>query len=107
MSVALFEDKDERTGTIWHVTLESQEWGEEQLAEEGLVIVEHSFETADFVRGSGNGPTDWNRAIQTEMGFHIVAAVATLDDCPSVHEVNYEESAPGSVRLSDRSQYLD
>ncbi|WP_081836084.1 bifunctional 2-polyprenyl-6-hydroxyphenol methylase/3-demethylubiquinol 3-O-methyltransferase UbiG [Brevundimonas sp. EAKA] len=72
-SVALFEDKDERTGAVWHITLESQKWWEERLAEEGLAVVDHTFETADFVRGSGNGPADWNAVTHPEMGFHIVA----------------------------------
>lgn len=72
-SVALSEDKEESTGAVWHTTLEHQEWWEERLAKEGRAVVEHAFETANFVRGSGNGPADWNAVTHPEMGFHIVA----------------------------------
>jgi cyclopropane fatty-acyl-phospholipid synthase-like methyltransferase len=71
-SVALFEDRDERTGAVWHVTLEPREWWEAQLAAENLMLVEHDFDTGDFVRGSGNGPHDWDARSAPEMGFHIV-----------------------------------
>jgi 2-polyprenyl-3-methyl-5-hydroxy-6-metoxy-1,4-benzoquinol methylase len=74
-SVATFEDKDEESGAVWHQTVKPREWWIEKLREYGFALIgDHEFETADFVRGSGN-PTahDWNAATNPELGFHVVA----------------------------------
>lgn len=72
-SVATFEDSDPVTGAQYHLTIESKEWWEEILLQHKLKpITNHGFQTEDFVRGSGNGPLDWDIRKNPEMGFHIV-----------------------------------
>lgn len=72
-SVAQFEDRDEATGAIWHVTLKERSWWEEQVKAAGLSVwSDHPFSTVDFPRGSGNGPNDWSADSNSELGFHLV-----------------------------------
>lgn len=72
-SVALFEDSDPITGTVWHVTLQQPEWWRDQMVQAGLEPIKSPFVIADYVRGSGNGDHDWDVAEQPHMGFHITA----------------------------------
>jgi 2-polyprenyl-3-methyl-5-hydroxy-6-metoxy-1,4-benzoquinol methylase len=73
-SVATFPCTDPKTGAVYHVTIQPREWWLAQAAKHGLVPSTVAFTTADFARGSGNGPSwqDWNAQTQPEMGFHLV-----------------------------------
>lgn len=72
-SIATFLDRDERTGVVYHHTVQPQEWWAERFKAVGLMPVDGMLETADFVRGSGN-PTayDWDVRCTPEVGFHMV-----------------------------------
>jgi hypothetical protein len=72
-SIATFVDKDDRTGVVWHQTVESNTWWINRFAQGGLVQAPGLFETGDFVRGVGNPRADdWDVRVHPEMGFHLV-----------------------------------
>jgi len=71
-SVATFVDKDDTTGTVYHQTVESREWWLDKFRAKRLEEQVGLFETADFVRGSGNPRADdWDVRKNPEMGFHL------------------------------------
>lgn len=72
-SIATFEDFDEETGAVYHVTIKSRDWWEQEFRNGGLRQVSGLFEVKDFPRGSGNTPVDWDATRQPELGFHLVA----------------------------------
>ena len=72
-SIATFEDFDEETGAVYHVTIKSRDWWEQEFRNGGLRPVSGLFEVKDFPRGSGNTPVDWDAIRQPELGFHLVA----------------------------------
>jgi SAM-dependent methyltransferase len=74
-SVAQFEDRDPVTGAVWHVTLKAREWWCDMIRSAGMEPMASPFRLRDHVRGSGNGPHDWDAGLQPELGFHIAAAV--------------------------------
>ena len=76
-SVATFEDRDEKTGAVFHVTIKPRGWWEQKLADAGLMPTESPFVTADFPRGSGNPlAKDWDAQARPDLGFHVVARAA-------------------------------
>ena len=71
-SIATFVDRDEETGTIYHQTVQPKEWWLTRFRQHGLEERPDLFETADYVRGSGNPRAqDWNVRTNPEMGFHL------------------------------------
>ena len=72
-SIATFEDFDAETGAVYHVTIKSRDWWEQEFRNGGLRPVSGLFEVKDFPRGSGNTPVDWDAIRQPELGFHLVA----------------------------------
>lgn len=73
-SVATFEDKDDATGVVWHVTIRDKAWWSNVFVSAGFELIHGIFVTADFVRGSGNRRAlyDWNADANPELGFHLV-----------------------------------
>lgn len=74
-SIATFDSEDPETGARWHATVRPREEWLQLLQDEGFKVEEGLFQTADFVRGSGNpraATTDWDVATMPEMGFHVV-----------------------------------
>lgn len=70
-SIAIFEDSDPVTGTVYHQTVESQDWWIERFLAEGFSVVEQEIiGKDDWLRGGGNGPMDWHE--DQGMGFHLV-----------------------------------
>jgi SAM-dependent methyltransferase len=72
-SVATFPDEDPASGARWHVSIRPRSWWEARLCAAGLVPGPSPFVHADYVRGSGNGPQDWDAVARPDMGFHVVA----------------------------------
>lgn len=70
-SVDQCRDEDPLTGAVYHLTVKTREWWCERFAAHGLVeVVDHPFETSDYVRGHGRGVKDWDPADGD--GFHLV-----------------------------------
>jgi SAM-dependent methyltransferase len=73
-SVATFEDKDSKSGAVWHQTVRPRAWWETVVRSAGLHPVTTQFRVADFPRGSGNpAAIDWDAVSDPHLGFHIIA----------------------------------
>lgn len=71
-SVATFDDFDQTTGAIWHVTVKPRDWWCERIERAGFEVIDAPFSTPDYPRGSGNPRAhDWNAATHPDLGFHI------------------------------------
>lgn len=73
-SVATFPCENHATGAVYHVTIKPRDWWLARAAEHGLAPSDAAFVTADFARGSGNGPSwqDWDARTRPDLGFHLV-----------------------------------
>ncbi len=82
-SVAKYDDFDETTGVHYHATIESRDWWEDCLWDNGLEMLEEQaiFSMHDYCRGIGARASDacyietpWDRDSATTKapGFHIV-----------------------------------
>lgn len=73
-SIATVPDTNPETGSVYHLTVESQEWWRDRFSKLGMQFVDdHPFSFYDFCRGTGNGPLDGNYLHQPALGFHFVA----------------------------------
>ena len=71
-SVASFRDENPLTGAVYHVTLESRAWWRTQFSKYGFrEVTQHKFTTKDWVRGNGQGLTNWSEE-KGNYGFHLV-----------------------------------
>lgn len=76
-SIAVVPDGDEKTGAVYHHTVEPQDWWQQRFDQLGMRMIEnHGFEFADFCRGTGNGPIDRDYRLEPGVGFHFVAVRA-------------------------------
>jgi SAM-dependent methyltransferase len=81
LSIATFLDWDQRTGTVWHVTVKPREWWKDRFAQHGFVIDEqHPFDEDDWLRGSGQCRSDWHE--DAGLGFHVVLRRKTAGALP-------------------------
>ncbi len=71
-SVATFPDQDYGLGAVWHQTIQSREWWESRVVG-WLAVIPSPFTASEYVRGSGNGPDDWDAVRSPAAGFHITA----------------------------------
>lgn len=81
-SVATFEDKDLKTGAVWHVTVRPQDWWLRMVGDLGFVPAREVFDARDFPRAPGGAPSislDLNAEIDRTRGFHLVLKRRMLD----------------------------
>lgn len=77
-SVPTFPDENPLVNAVYHVTLEPKQWWLEQFQRAGFrEIADHIFETRDWVRGHGNGLTNWSA--DEGDGFHLVLQKPSTD----------------------------
>lgn len=76
-SIAQFPDFSPATGITYHNTIRPVEWWHERCRESGLEIRDGLFKVDEYVRGSGNGSSDWDIRLNPDCGFHLVASLPT------------------------------
>jgi 2-polyprenyl-3-methyl-5-hydroxy-6-metoxy-1,4-benzoquinol methylase len=77
-SVANFPDENPLTGAVYHVTLEPRNWWISQFLNHGFSeVVRHKFITKDWVRGNGQGLTNWSPG-EGDYGSHLVLQKSAL-----------------------------
>jgi len=70
-SIDLLPDGNPITGAVYHKTLKSASWWEQQFTEFGfLKVSDHGFATRDMVRGNGSSLKDWHP--DDGGGIHLV-----------------------------------
>lgn len=74
-SVACYEDKNEETGAVYHLSVHPKEWWQAKFKEHGFVMLDESpYDPYDYPRGTQNGLYDSsNYHTQEGKGFHFVA----------------------------------
>jgi hypothetical protein len=71
-SIALTDDIID--GIQYHPTVKSRDWWTNKFSESGLPFSDnHSFDSYDYCRGSGNGVMDRNFESEPDIGLHFVS----------------------------------